>query len=67
MCWQVVGSSLILRKGTTSSIILLPTQNQKIISMAYWLVKSEPSSYSWDQFVKEGKTFWNGVRNYAAR
>ena len=35
--------------------------------MAYWLVKSEPSAYSWDQFVKEGQTFWNGVRNYAAR
>ena len=35
--------------------------------MSYWLVKSEPSLYSWDQFVKEGQTFWNGVRNYAAR
>ena len=35
--------------------------------MAHWLVKSEPSVYSWDQFVKEKKTFWNGVRNYAAR
>lgn len=35
--------------------------------MAYWLVKSEPSVYSWDQFVKEKQTFWNGVRNYAAR
>lgn len=35
--------------------------------MKYWLVKSEPSAYSWDQFVKEGKTFWNGVRNYQAR
>ena len=35
--------------------------------MSYWLVKSEPSAYSWDQFVKDGKTFWNGVRNYAAR
>jgi predicted RNA-binding protein with PUA-like domain len=35
--------------------------------MAYWLVKSEPFKYSWDDFVKEGQTFWNGVRNYAAR
>jgi len=35
--------------------------------MAYWLIKSEPSTYSWDQFVKDGKTFWDGVRNYAAR
>src|SRR5450432_117532 len=35
--------------------------------MAYWLVKSEPSTYGWDQFVKDKKTFWSGVRNYAAR
>jgi predicted RNA-binding protein with PUA-like domain len=35
--------------------------------MAYWLVKSEPFKYSWDQFVKDGHTFWDGVRNYAAR
>jgi predicted RNA-binding protein with PUA-like domain len=35
--------------------------------MAYWLVKSEPFKYSWDQFVEDGKTFWDGVRNYAAR
>ena len=35
--------------------------------MAYWLIKSEPTKYSWDQFVKDKKTFWDGVRNYAAR
>jgi predicted RNA-binding protein with PUA-like domain len=35
--------------------------------MAYWLVKSEPTSYSWDQLVKDKKTAWTGVRNYAAR
>jgi predicted RNA-binding protein with PUA-like domain len=35
--------------------------------MAYWLVKSEPFKYSWEQFVQDGKTFWDGVRNYAAR
>jgi predicted RNA-binding protein with PUA-like domain len=39
----------------------------QIISMAYWLVKSEPFVYSWDDFVKEKKTCWSGVRNYAAR
>lgn len=33
----------------------------------YWLVKSEPFKYSWEQFVKDGKTFWDGVRNYQAR
>lgn len=35
--------------------------------MNYWLVKSEPSKYSWEQFEKDGQTFWDGVRNYAAR
>ena len=35
--------------------------------MNYWLVKSEPFKYSWELFVKEKKTYWDGVRNYAAR
>jgi len=35
--------------------------------MNYWLVKSEPFNYSWDDFVKEGKSVWDGVRNYQAR
>jgi predicted RNA-binding protein with PUA-like domain len=35
--------------------------------MAYWLVKSEPFKYSWEQFEKDGQTSWDGVRNYAAR
>ncbi len=34
--------------------------------MAFWLVKSEPSSYSWEQMVKDGRTFWSGVRNFQA-
>jgi predicted RNA-binding protein with PUA-like domain len=33
----------------------------------YWLVKQEPTAYSWDQFVKDGKTDWTGVRNFQAR
>jgi len=35
--------------------------------MNYWLVKSEPFKYSWTQFLKDGQTFWDGVRNYQAR
>lgn len=35
--------------------------------MAYWLIKSEPSTYSWEQLVKDRQTVWDGVRNYAAR
>lgn len=33
----------------------------------YWLVKSEPHKYNWDQLEKDGQTMWDGVRNYAAR
>ena len=35
--------------------------------MNYWLVKSEPFKYGWQQFLKDKKTSWDGVRNYAAR
>lgn len=35
--------------------------------MQYWLMKSEPYKYSWDDLVKDGSTYWDGVRNYAAR
>lgn len=35
--------------------------------MQYWLVKSEPFKYSWSQFLKDKRTIWDGVRNYAAR
>jgi predicted RNA-binding protein with PUA-like domain len=35
--------------------------------MNYWLLKSEPETYSWSQLVKDGKTAWTGVRNFTAR
>ncbi|NOT58288.1 MAG: EVE domain-containing protein [Deltaproteobacteria bacterium] len=35
--------------------------------MNYWIVKSEPFKYSWEQFVKDKRTYWDGVRNYQAR
>jgi predicted RNA-binding protein with PUA-like domain len=38
-----------------------------ICRMNYWLIKSEPFKYSWQQFVQDGVTFWDGVRNYLAR
>jgi predicted RNA-binding protein with PUA-like domain len=34
--------------------------------MSHWLLKSEPSTYSWSDLVKEGRTNWNGVRNFQA-
>ena len=33
----------------------------------FWMVKQEPETYSWDDFVKDGRTDWTGVRNYQAR
>jgi len=33
----------------------------------YWLMKSEPDKYPWEQLVKDGRTLWDGVRNYEAR
>ncbi|MDB4173957.1 EVE domain-containing protein [Bacteroidia bacterium] len=35
--------------------------------MNYWLIKSEPFKYSWDQMMSDGSTYWDGVRSYAAR
>ncbi|MEK9628930.1 MAG: EVE domain-containing protein [Nitrospinota bacterium] len=34
---------------------------------SFWIVKQEPSKYSWEQFEKDGNTYWDGVRNYQAR
>ena len=35
--------------------------------MNHWLVKQEPTAYSWENFVRDGKTAWTGVRNFQAR
>jgi predicted RNA-binding protein with PUA-like domain len=35
--------------------------------MNYWVIKSEPTTYSWERLQREGKTTWDGVRNFAAR
>jgi predicted RNA-binding protein with PUA-like domain len=37
------------------------------MTMTYWLVKTEPDTFSWDQFTKDKKTTWDGVRNFQAR
>ena len=37
------------------------------MARSYWLVKSEPLKYSWDQLVRDGSTYWDGVRNSEAR
>lgn len=35
--------------------------------MNYWILRSEPDAYSWDDLIRDGATEWNGVRNYTAR
>lgn len=35
--------------------------------MAYWVLRSEPDAYGWDDLIRDGATEWNGVRNYTAR
>lgn len=35
--------------------------------MNYWLMKTEPKEYSWDDLVRDKRTYWSGIRNYAAR
>jgi predicted RNA-binding protein with PUA-like domain len=41
--------------------------SKKKPASGYWMVKQEPETYSWDDFVKDGRTDWTGVRNYQAR
>ena len=40
---------------------------KKSAPQGHWIVKQEPTAYSWDQFVKDGVTSWTGVRNFLAR
>ena len=40
---------------------------KKSTKSKYWMVKQEPETYSWENFVKDGSTDWTGVRNYQAR
>ena len=43
-----------------------PSLQQNRVVKQFWLVKQEPSSYSWTDFVRDGKTAWTGVRNFTA-
>jgi predicted RNA-binding protein with PUA-like domain len=52
---------------TFSSLFYIFTGINTITIMNYWLVKSEPEKYSWEKFNQDGRTHWDGVRNYTAR
>ena len=58
-----------LRPADTAicQVATLITRGLPLAMKNFWLVKQEPSSYSWSDFIKEGQTSWTGVRNYAAR
>src|SRR5688572_9833710 len=45
----------------------LDDKGDRSADMAFWLMKSEPGSYSWEDLVRDGGTDWDGVRNNAAR
>jgi len=49
------------------ALYLFRIKPSKFCIMNYWLIKSDPETYSFELMKKEKKTFWNGVRNYAAR
>ena len=51
----------------SSSISVPAHQTPLRMTTQYWLVKSEPEAYAWTDFVRDGRTAWTGVRNYAAR
>lgn len=45
----------------------IPKKHSPHTGINHWLVKQEPSAYSWQDFVRDGKTAWTGVRNFQAR
>src|SRR5258708_25546716 len=59
----------MIKKKTTSkkNSSKKSSANKKIAVSGLWLAKSEPETYSWDDFVREGRTDWTGVRNFQAR
>ena len=62
----------VVRQGRLASAVLAlagrgAARRMPRMARSYWLVKQEPEAYSWDDFVKEGETYWDGVRNYQAR
>src|SRR5713101_3238789 len=55
------------RLARVSGQIVMPKKTTTRKKSSYWMVKQEPETYSWDDFVSDGKTDWTGVRNYQAR
>jgi predicted RNA-binding protein with PUA-like domain len=70
---RVMSSQAFLRRPVTQPLAARPgfskrrRYNRFTTVKQYWLVKQEPSAYSWTDFVRDGKTAWTGVRNFTAR
>ena len=62
----LLGAFLFLALHSTQSILPILGLSKKYL-MNYWLVKTEPETYSWDDLVRDKKTVWDGVRNFQAR
>jgi predicted RNA-binding protein with PUA-like domain len=64
--------SFLYNRPLPLTLPLKPEKNREInqysiVMSQYWMVKQEPTAYSWDQFAADGKTDWTGVRNFQAR
>jgi predicted RNA-binding protein with PUA-like domain len=59
--------SALTFSAESSSISVPAHQTPLRMTTQYWLVKSEPEAYAWADLVRDGRTAWTGVRNYAAR
>ena len=72
MCQERFALSYIFLTLTLTLTLTLALANSRstcyrCVMSQYWLVKQEPTAYSWDQFTADGKTDWTGVRNFQAR
>ena len=55
------------KKATTKATTKKTTAKKTSRPSGLWMVKQEPETYSWDDFVRDGRTDWTGVRNFQAR
>lgn len=58
---------MIKKKTASKKMTARKKTAKKTAALGLWLVKQEPETYSWDDFVRDGRTDWTGVRNFQAR
>jgi len=62
-----VGATHVILSASFGAAAPARTATEEAMARSYWLIKSEPDKYAWDELVKDGSTYWDGVRNYEAR